>query len=285
MRISYKFLLPLMIAVALGSAFGAQTPTSQKTQDSKGDTTIDESSATSLQLKILHNREETGTATGFVVEKSHRHYLVTNRHVVLACALDQSPVNVGGWICANKVAIYHNRLNHLGEWFWVEEDLFDARNTKRWFEHPTLGAAADLVALPLEHEDNVQFYPLDMELRKTDIVVGPADSVSIVGFPFGLAQERGLPVWKTGTVASDLDIDFQGKPMFLVDTTSRPGMSGSPVYAVRSGAYRASNGSLEMATKGSTKRFLGVYSEENQAAELGVVWKAQAVMALYDSLP
>jgi hypothetical protein len=146
-------------------------------------------------------------------------------------------------------------------------------------------AAADLVALPLKHMEDVKFYPLDVDLSKADVVVGPADPVSIVGFPYGLAQQGGLPVWKTGTVASDLDINIGGKPIFLVDTTSRPGMSGSPVYAVRSGAFRSSDGSLHTAIGGSIKKFLGVYSEQIQAAELGGGWKAEAVMALYDSLP
>jgi len=40
-----------------------------------------------------------------------------------------------------------------------------------------------------------------------------------------------------------------------------------------------------MGSGGSIKKLLGVYSEQNQAAELGGVWKAEAVMALYDSLP
>ena len=62
-------------------------------------------------------------------------------------------------------------------------------------------------------------------------------------------------------------------------------MSGSPVYAVRSGAYRGSDGLLRTGISGSIKKFLGVYSEQIQAAELGGVWKAEAVMALYDSLP
>ncbi len=107
-----------------------------------------------------------------------------------------------------------------------------------------------------------------MGLSKTDVVVGPAAPVSIVGFPYGLAQQGGLPVWKIGTVASDLDIDIGGKPIFLVDTTARPGMSGSPVYAVRSGAFRSSDGSLHTAIGGSSiKKFLGVYSEQIQAAE------------------
>jgi Trypsin-like peptidase domain len=272
-----------LLATTTLAAFTSRSPLPQQVQAPSA-ITIDQSSVTSLHLKILHNDVEIGGATGFVLEKNAKHYLVTNRHVALACAQDQNPTNIGGWICAHKIAIYHNRLNHLGQWLWVSEDLFDEHSNKRWSEHPTLGAAADLVALPLRHADDVQFYPLDMGLRNTDLVIGPADSVSIVGFPFGLAQQGGLPVWKTGTLASDLDINIGGKPVFLVDTTSRPGMSGSAVYAVRSGAYRSSDGSLRTATSGSMKKFLGVYSEQIQAAELGGVWKAEAVMALYDSL-
>ena len=62
-------------------------------------------------------------------------------------------------------------------------------------------------------------------------------------------------------------------------------MSGSPVYAVRTGAFRSASGRLEMVVTGSMKKFLGVYSEQIPAAEIGGVWKAEAVMALYDSLP
>jgi len=246
--------------------------------------TLDPLSVTSLRLNLRHDDVEIGSATGFVVEKANKRYLITNRHVVLMCTLDSNPGNIGGWICANKLTILHNRLNHLGQWVRVVEDLYDEKNSKRWLEHPTLGASADLVALPLQKAEDVQFYPLDMELRRADIAVGPADPVSIVGFPFGLAQDGGLPVWKTGTVASDLDINFRGKPIFLVDTTSRPGMSGAPVYAVRSGAFRSADGTLKTALNGSAKRFLGVYSEQILAAELGGVWKAEALMALYDSL-
>jgi Trypsin-like peptidase domain len=246
---------------------------------------MDKLSVTSLNLKMLHNEAAIGTATGFVVAKNSHYYLVTNRHVVLGCALDTSPSNLGGWICANKLSILHNRQGHLGEWAWVTEELFDEHDKKRWFEHPTLAGRADLVALPLAHIENVQLYPLDIALRNTDIELTPGDTVSIVGFPFGQAQGAGLAIWKTGTVASDLDVNFSSRPMFLVDTTSRPGMSGSPVYAVRSGAYRSSDANLKMAINGTATRFLGVYSEQNLQAELGVVWKAEAVQALYDSLP
>jgi hypothetical protein len=125
-------------------------------------------------------------------------------------------------------------------WFWVTEDLFDAQGKPRWLDHPTLHGKVDLVALPLVRTENVQFYPLNLELRKSDIVVSPGDPVSIVDFPFGMVQTAGLPIWKTGTVASDPDVNFGERPMFIVDTTSRQGMSGSPVYAVRTGTYRSS---------------------------------------------
>jgi hypothetical protein len=64
-------------------------------------------------------------------------------------------------------------------------------------------------------------------------------------------------------------------------------MSGFPVYAVRTGAYRSATGQLKMATgpQGFNAKFFGVYSEQNVNAELGGVWKADVVVAPYDSLP
>ena len=141
-------LLLLVVATAVGTTFAHQSPSPQQVPNQRQNS-IDRSSYTSLQLKILHNDVEIGLATGFVVAKKDKYYLVTNRHVVLACAQDKHPTNVGGWICANKIEIFRNKLNHLGEWIWVTEDLVDEHNNKRWLEHPTLGAAADLVALPL----------------------------------------------------------------------------------------------------------------------------------------
>jgi hypothetical protein len=62
-------------------------------------------------------------------------------------------------------------------------------------------------------------------------------------------------------------------------------MSGSPVYAVRTGSYLGKDGRTRLLSAGAAIRFLGVYSEQYQEAELGGVWKADAVKALYDSLP
>lgn len=42
---------------------------------------IDPLSVISLEVQILHDDLQIGTATGFVVEKNGKHYLLTNRHV------------------------------------------------------------------------------------------------------------------------------------------------------------------------------------------------------------
>ena len=251
-------------------------------QSSQGSQTIDRLSVTSLAVAVFHGDASIGSATGFVLQKNQNYYLVTNRHVVLTCAEDTSPKDVGGWICADKVKILHNTSGRLGDWFWVEESLYDDAKHKRWLEHPTLGASADLIALPLRNTAGVEFYPLDLSLRNSDMQLAPGDPVNIVGFPLGETQGGGLPIWKTGTIASDLDINYGGKAKFLVDATARSGMSGSPVYARRFGTYQDKAGAQNT---GSATKFLGIYSEENQALELGAVWKAEAVAVLYDSLP
>lgn len=260
-----KFAAPILLCGCISVCAAAQNSQS-----------IDRLSVTSLAVAVFHGEVSIGSATGFVLQKNRNYYLVTSRHVVLTCAEDSNPKNVGGWICADKLKILHNTAGRLGDWFWVEEDLYDESKHKRWLEHPTLGASADLVALPLKNTSGVEFYPLDLALRNSDMQLAPGDPVNIVGFPFGETQGGGLPIWKTGTIASDLDINYGGKAKFLVDATARLGMSGSPVYARRFGQEKSTN---------PVTKFLGVYSEENQALELGAVWKAEAVSALYDSLP
>lgn len=128
--------------------------------------------------------------------------------------------------------------------------------------------------------------PLDLQLRNTDIGLFPGESVSIVGFPSGFAQSGGLAIWKTGTIASDLEVNIAGKEEFLVDTTARPGMSGSPVYARRSGAFQDKAGMAHFPSgAGAMTKFLGIYSAQNLNQEIGIVWKAETVQSLYDSLP
>src|SRR5258708_9345682 len=59
----------------------------------------------------------------------------------------------------------------------------------------------------------------------------------LIGFPLGLVDRTTpvhvLPIYKTAHIASEPHLDFQGRPIVIIDGTTRRGMSGSPVVVSR----------------------------------------------------
>ncbi len=97
------------------------------------------------------------------------------------------------------------------------------------------------------------------------------------------SMKGGLPVWATGFIASEPNLDLGGMPLLLIDCRTRRGQSGSPVIACRNpGTVRlvsANQREVQLAT--SAYRFIGVYSGRiNSESDLGYVWKASAVRDL-----
>ena len=154
-----------------------------------------------------------------------------------------------------------------------------------WIEHPTLGAKSDFVALQLRELDDVHLYPYDMVNTGPNLKVGPADSVSVVGFPFGLQVGGSMAIWATGFMASEPDININNLPVFLIDCRSRQGQSGSAVIAYRSGGMVAMQDGSSAAFSGPVTKFLGIYSGRiNAESDLGIVWKASSIQELVVSV-
>jgi hypothetical protein len=121
------------------------------------------------------------------------------------------------------------------------------------------------------------------------IRIRPTSSATLLGYPYGFFDTKNmLPVWKTGHVASEPQVDFQGKPAFLVDVSAFPGMSGSPVLAVANGVYEDDQ---EIMRTGRVIRLLGVFSSmpvirseqpgvADTSLQLGYVWKAALIADL-----
>lgn len=241
-------------------------------------------SAQSLLLQMQFQGQPLSTGTGFVVNSPHGPVLVTNRHNVTGRNQDTGkPLSSVGGV-PDEIVIVHNRAGNLGEWFGVVESLY-AASKARWIEHPTLGARADFVALPLTQLTDVQLYPYDVADTGPKISYGPADTVSVVGFPFGMQAGGSLAIWATGFVASEPVIDYNELPIFLIDCRSRPGQSGSPVIAYRSGGMVALEDGASVAYSGHVSRFLGIYSGRiNEQSDLGIVWKASAIQELVSSI-
>jgi hypothetical protein len=237
----------------------------------------------SLLLQLSVKGKLLSRGTGFVIQSACGPVLITNRHNLTGRNQETGqPISPTGGI-PDTVTIAHNEENKLGHWVLVQEQLYEGQ-LPRWKEHPTLGARADVVALPLTHLDNVALYPYDAANPGPDLIAGPADPVSVVGFPFGLTGGGGLALWATGFIASEPDVDYADLPCFLIDCRSREGQSGSPVIAYRSGgAVPLKEGVSRF--MGTVFRLLGIYSGRiNPQSDLGIVWKVRAIQELVASL-
>lgn len=241
-------------------------------------------SVQSLLIEMQFDGQPLATGTGFVVTTSKGSYLITNRHNVTGRKQDTDELlsTTGG--IPNKIKILHNRLGQLGFWIWKEEALY-FENNQRWIEHPVLGPKADFVAIPLSDLADVQLIPYDVINSGVDIFVGPSDSVSVVGFPFGMSAGGAFAIWATGFLASEPLVNYNYLPIQLIDCRSRPGQSGSPVIAYRSGGMVAMADGSSSAFNGPVFKLIGIYSGRiNKESDIGIVWRTSAIGELVKTL-
>lgn len=236
---------------------------------------IDEFSIKPLYLETYLSSSKVGVATGFAVKRGDSYYLCTNWHVV-TCRHpnDNRPLSSSGIADPDTLRVWFH-TQPLGTWKAKDLCLIDAQGHKLWKEH-NLGREIDVVAVPFQAFPDITVYDIDLALANFDLMVYPSEAVSIIGFPEGLTAGGYLPIWKTGHVASDIEIDWNGKPLFLIDATTKSGMSGSPVIAKRVCIYQTS----QTNQIGNAVRFLGVYSGREigtSGIEVGFVWKPRVI--------
>lgn len=134
------------------------------------------------------------------------------------------------------------------------------------------------------------------------------EEVTFIGYPEALYDKVNLtPLLRRGITSTPVALDWEGKPMFLVDAAVFPGSSGSPVYIADRGAWTDRNGNMRV---GQGRFFLlgvvaaayevSMFSEMEEFVEekttgagqqgvwtnrflnLGVVYKAAAIMDCVD---
>jgi hypothetical protein len=244
---------------------------------------ISEPSVRSLLLQLRFDGKMLASATGFVVGTAAGPALLTNRHNLTGRHHDTGqPLSKTGGI-PNEVLVFHNSTRGLGVWEPRLERLYEG-DQPRWIEHPTLRERADFVALPLRELHGVQLFPYLLEPSPQSIVVGPADVVSVVGFPFGLTAGGCLAIWATGFIASEPEVNFRDLPLMLIDCRSRPGQSGSAVIAYRHSGVIMQGGGIGLGG-GPASSLLGIYSGRiNSESDIGFVWKISAIRELVSAV-
>jgi hypothetical protein len=104
--------------------------------------------------------------------------------------------------------------------------------------------------------------------------------VFILGYPFKI-RLPAYPVWKRGSIASEPNLVRLTTDYMLVDTASRPGMSGAPVIRRSWTNHMLEVGVLAVMDTPLTK-FIGVYSgrlptDHSHEAQIGLVWDSSFI--------
>jgi len=167
-------------------------------------------------------------ATGFFYNRDRYLFFITCRHVVIDEPSGHRPERLKLLVHADE-----NDLRINGE---LMLELYDAQGRPLWREHPELGAAVDVVAVPIFDPTVINswfvdaFEPGDLLTESKPISLG--QQVLIIGYPLGFNDElHNLPMIRNASIASVYPLPFKGQRNFVTDARLHRGASGSPVIA------------------------------------------------------
>lgn len=253
----------------------------------------------SLVTTLVNLRREgrsVSIGTGFFYRSSKGDksvtFLATNYHVITGIApTEKTSKNVLG-----DELVIHLR-DKDGKAYYETIPLF-INNYQNWLEHPT-DEEADIVLIPLPVKllEKADFVCIGNDTTINDLLLSPSSPVVMIGYPHGYRDSvNNLPIWKTGSLASEPEYDFDGKKVIVVDISAFPGMSGSPAFYVSHNGYSTKKGDIIMGG-GMAIHFLGVYASmqmlnndlyleqvqsqsaykvsHSESLQLGHVWKAE----------
>lgn len=254
-------------------------------------------SLSSVRLETTFDSKPIGVGTGFLWKVDDAVYLISAEHVFSGRHAESGkPLNKLAAI-PNRVKLHVKEIINIPHYDSSKADLVRTRtldvplvldhdvNIKQaWVTLEGSTGPMDVAALDVTahlpetlatHFLNTRFNPE----FKFELEVGY--DVFIVGFPQNLAIE-GFPIWKRGSIATEPQLDYMKHPMFLIDSATRPGLSGAPVFASSPELWfpEGETGSAKIRL-GSQLQFVGIYSARTFAqnefeAQLGYVWREDA---------
>jgi len=270
-----------------------------------------------FQILIYDQIGLISTGTGFFYEFNNENYLITNwhnvsgRHFLTKEKLDLKYGRLPTYIEAKLATDCPESYGFTTQSYRIE---IYQEFKPTWFEHPTLGSNCDLIAIKMEKPLGVtkNFHVPSNRIGNTRIPVKPGNTVFVLGFPKSISVYIGLPIWKSGYIASEpfYDVTIDGKvskigglesgiklPAFFIDTQTKEGMSGSPVFANYIGNWNMKNPyqelnpdspdfkkSNEIAIGENRLEFVGCYSgrvgKKEEGATLGLCWKEDTIKVI-----
>lgn len=267
---------------------------------------IEHISLITTPIILLKGNDVISQGTGFyyslVDGEKHILFLVTNYHVLTGNEPNTSKSPKGD----NIKFYFHKDPQNPGDVNEVRIQLYTKNQKEIWVtsnEYPD----ADVAAIPMlsVFTKGAAVSAITEKWTESNLKIRPTSTITLTGYPYGFFDKKNwLPIWKTGTIATEPSYDFEGKPLMLIDISAFPGMSGSPAFAIANGAYQTIDGPT---TVGQVRMFLGIYAsmqmvteakylEElaqknsekgikiSSSLELGHIWKSDLIVKMINQI-
>ncbi len=213
-----------------------------------------------------HLKEGASIGTSFIVsyesESKQYLFLVTNRHVIQN--------SISGKFFFTKS---DGTVPLIGQKFEIVVQDFE----KNWISHPSHNI--DIVVMPLvpllnwieNQGQKVYFRAIPLSLipsKEQEESLTALEEIIFIGYPNGIYDTTNLlPIIRKGITATPISIDYEGKPLLLIDASVFRGSSGSPVLIYDQGSYVIPQG----LALGSRILFVGVLTQVMIREEKGMI--------------
>ncbi|MFM1662262.1 serine protease family protein [Aeromonas salmonicida] len=268
-----------------------------------------------MQILMCDEHGVISTGTAFHYLYNGRLFLVTNWHNISGRHfLTKEPLSKNQRFPTHIKIKYISYIDDERHKFTAQSfklNLYDEKHNPIWFEHELYKSDCDVVVIPIERNNNIahnMHYAVNV-IGKNEVPILPGNNIFIIGFPSSLSVGIGLPIWKSGFISSEpfypitLNGDLSeigglqdGKelPAFFIDSQTRQGMSGSPIFCTYRDIYSLSNpyedidindpGFInrdDVLLTGSVTQFIGCYSgrvgTKEDGAGLGLCWGEEVI--------
>lgn len=157
--------------------------------------------------------------------------LVTNRHVV------------AGYSTATIELVSDDGNGNPIDTTHMEITLSDLQKNCVYHPNPDIDICFIFINNEMEklrRQGKMPFYRCmgnEMILRPSDFdSLTAIEDIIMIGYPNGIIDETNCkPVIRKGITATNLKLDYDGKPVFMIDAACFPGSSGSPVFLRKTG--------------------------------------------------